>query len=86
MKPLAQQEGNSLRLDVIFLNTNIPVVSGTTQVLVSLTTDMQADNITALYTQRPGNTTTHAPDNKGETNTTISDNKGARTNTYQIKS
>ena len=52
MEPLAQQEGNSLKVDCIFLNKHIPVVSGITQVLVSLTTNMQGDNITALYTHR----------------------------------
>ena len=52
MEPLAQQEGNSLRVDGIFLNKHIPVVSGITQVLVSVTTNIQGDNITALYTHR----------------------------------
>ena len=37
------QEDNSLQLDVIIA---IPMVSGTTQLVLSLTTDMQGDNVT----------------------------------------
>ena len=51
MEPLAQTEGNCLRVDVIFRNQHIPMESGTAQLLVSLTTDMHSDNVTALYRQ-----------------------------------
>ena len=48
------------------------MVGGTTQLVVSLTTDMHGDNITALYrhTYLAG-TATHTPCNKVRTNITI---------------
>ena len=39
-----------MRVDVIFLNQHIPVLSGTTQVVMSVATNMQGDNITPLNT------------------------------------
>ena len=48
MEPLAQLEGNSLRVDVIFRNK--PDGKWATQLVVGLTTDMHGDNVTALYT------------------------------------
>ena len=48
------------------------MVNGTTQFLESLTTEMDCDNVTALY--RHGylaGTATHAPGNKVGTNITI---------------
>ena len=50
----------------------ILMVSGTTQLVASLTTDMHGDNVTTLY--RHGSlagTATHAPGNKVGTNITI---------------
>ena len=82
MEPLAQTEGNCLGVDVIFRNQHILMESGTAQLLVSLTTDMHGDNVTALY--RHGYlagtmTTMHQAIKLGQTS-----NKGAQINTEQI--
>ena len=47
------------------------MVSGTTQLVASLTTDMHGDNVTALYTRLPGRYGYHTPGNIVETNLTI---------------
>ena len=46
----------------------ILMVSGTTQLLAGVTTDIHGDNVTALYTHGYGY---HAPGNKVETNIAI---------------
>ena len=43
---ISNREGNSLQLDVIFA---ILMVSGMTQLVSDLTTDMQGDNGTVIY-------------------------------------
>ena len=59
---ISNQEGNSLQLDVIFA---ILMVSGMTQIVLGLTTDMQVTML-RFYMD-----TGHAPGNKVVTNITI---------------
>ena len=72
MEPLAQYGGNSLRVDVIFCNQHIPMVSGMTQLVACRTIDMHGDNVTALYRHSYlACMATHAPGNKVGTKITI---------------
>ena len=63
------------------LQQNILMVSGTTQLVASLTTDMHGDNVTALYRHGylAGTATTHQAIRLGQTS-----NKGAWMNIDQI--
>ena len=69
MEPLAQSRRQQLASRCYISQSRIPMVSGTTQLVASLTTDMHGDNVPALY--RHGylaGTATHAPGNRIRTN------------------